>query len=79
MSDFTEKRIVLMYKNKPTESYYDDSYMFVDLDQSSGGYPTRATAANAYNFRTIEKAKQYDYNSEFLIVEMTIKFNIKAL
>lgn len=76
MSIFTEKKIVLMYKTKPTESYYSEKYMFVDLDQSSGGYPCRATVLNAYDFKTIEKAKKYDYHNEFLIAEVIIESTI---
>lgn len=75
MSTFTSTKIVLMYKTEPTESYYDKNFMFVDLDQQSGGYPTRATPENAHNFRTVEKAKLYDSKNEFDVVELQAMFS----
>lgn len=72
MQTFTQTKTVLMYREKPRESYYSDQYMFVDLDQSSGGYPCRANMLKAHDFKTVEAAAEYDKKGEFIIAELTI-------
>lgn len=62
-----------MYREKPEESYYTNQHMFVDLDESSGGYPTRATMLNAHDFKTVQKAIQYDSHfNEFIVAKLVI-------
>lgn len=81
MTTFTETKIVLMYKEAPTEHWYSDDHMFVDLDSSSGGYPTRANARNAYDFKTKEKADNYNcgVNNHFVVAELTSVHTVKEL
>lgn len=82
MKTFTETKIVLMYPEKPTESYYDNSYMFVDLDGPSGGYPTRAVASNAYDFADTSAAMKYKASfpkENFIIVRMQTTHTITPL
>ena len=67
-----KKRVVLMYREKSEESHYSNDYMFVDLDQSSGGYPTRATMLDAHTFQSVEQAGKYDSKNEFIIAELNI-------
>lgn len=69
---FTQTKTVLMYREKPKETYYNDQDMFVDLDQSSGGYPCRADMLKAHDFKTAEAAAKYDKKGEFIIGELTI-------
>lgn len=69
-----------MYPEKPTEPYYDDRYMFVDLDLPSGGYPTRSLPDGAHDFLTIETAMKYKASftkENFVLAEMQITYNIK--
>lgn len=40
----------------------DSQFMFVDLDQPSGGYPYPTGIEQAYNFKTVEKALTYSRN-----------------
>lgn len=72
MKTFTQTKTVLMYREKPKETYYNDQDMFVDLDQSSGGYPCRADMLKAHDFKTAEAAAKYDKKGEFIIGELTI-------
>jgi hypothetical protein len=72
MQTFTQTKTVLMYREKPKETYYNDQHMFVDLDQQSGGYPCRATMLEAHDFKTVEDAAKYDKKGEFIIGELTI-------
>lgn len=71
--DFQTNKVVLMYRDKPQETYYTDQHMFVDLDKPSGGYPTRATILNAHNFINIQQAMDYDPKGEFVVAELLIK------
>lgn len=79
MATFTETKIVLMYKTKPTEQWSTDQDMFVDLDLGSGGYPTRTRASNAHDFKTVEKANQYNADNEFVLTELTATYVAKEL
>lgn len=67
MQFITRKKVVLMYREPPSENYYTEQHMFVDLDQQSGGYATRATMLQAHDFQTVEKANAYDPKGEFII------------
>lgn len=73
MQTFTQFKTVLMYREKPTEDYYNDQHMFVDLDKPSGGYPCRADILNAHNFISVEAAGNYDQIGKFIIAKLTIK------
>lgn len=71
-----QTKVFLQYKNS-TSSYWEKDYMpFVDLDNSSGGYPYEVEINRAYDFKTIERAKEYDRRGEFdvRVVEITYKF-----
>lgn len=82
MQTFTQNKIVLMYPEKPKENYYDEQYMFVDLDSQSGGYPTRATADRAHDFKNVEAAMKYKtsfMDKNFIVVEMQTTHNVIPL
>lgn len=71
-----QTKVFLQYKNS-TSGYWEKDYMpFVDLDNSSGGYPYETDINRAYDFKTVEKAKEYDRRGEFdvRIVEITYEF-----
>jgi len=70
---FQTKKVVLMYRDKPRETYYSDQDMFVELDKPSGGYPTRATILNAHNFTSTQNALNYDKRGEFIVAELLIE------
>ena len=61
-----------MYRDKPSEAYYSDNDMFVDLDRASGGYPTRANMLNAHSFKDAKEALAYDSKGEFILAELSI-------
>lgn len=82
MKTFIETQIVLMYPEKPTEPYYDNRYMFVELDSHSGGYPTRALASNAHDFVDTSAAMKYKASfpkENFIIGQMQTTHNITPL
>lgn len=71
-----QTKVFLQYKNS-TSSYWEKDYLpFVDLDSNSGGYPYEVEINRAYDFKTIERAKEYDRRGEFdvRIVEITYEF-----
>ena len=73
-----QTKIFLQYK-KNTCTYWDkdkDYMPFVDLDSNSGGYPYEVEINRAHDFKTVEKAKEYDRRGEFdvRIVEITYEF-----
>lgn len=72
-TEFSTTKLVLMYREQPTESYYDHKHMFVDLNNASGGYPVRVDMLSAYNFKTIADAVKYDSKGEFIIASLEIK------
>lgn len=66
------KKIVLKYNNPQFQSYHQGNEVFVDLDSASGGYPYQVNAMKAYDFGTIEKAKEYPCSrDDFSVVELT--------
>lgn len=69
-----ETKVFLQYK-RTTSGYWDKDYLpFVDLDMSSGGYPYEVEIGRAYNFKTVEKAKEYDRRGEFDVRVVEINY-----
>lgn len=71
-----ETKVFLQY-NETTSGYWDKDYLpFVDLDMHSGGYPYEVEIGRAYNFKTVEKAKEYDRSGKFdvRVVEISYSF-----
>lgn len=80
-----QERIVLQYPAAGTRTsnsrYTDGSYpvvheneagMFVALDSASGGYPYPVSIDGAHNFRTVEKADEYQRSFKYFIVRKLI-------
>lgn len=54
-----------------------NQFMFIDLDQPSGGYPYPTDIEHAYNFKTVEKAIQYSFGVPGMHVrQLTVTYEV---
>lgn len=67
---------VCKYRNAPTESYYTNDHMYVGIDSSTGGYPTRMNILEAKHFKCEEDARRYASKFKNEIYPIKVDLNV---
>lgn len=84
MTTITKQIIVLQYpKTGPGplgHTIAEQAGRFVDVDRSSGGYPSPVDIDRAYDFKTIDKAQEYQKHFPNLtLCEVEVNYKIKPV